>query len=140
MARAALGSAMVAATVPVAVIAAAMGLAAATTAAGFLRTAAGGQLGSGSRIGLHIVSIVAQLADILAQLVRIGLLGIVVNGQLGRFHVIGIGFDPFEVGHILFKSVGALLANAVGLDGHGLLVLGGRSVLLRTHAQRDKAH
>ena len=131
------GAALLGGTVVTATLAVAVTGTSATATALF-GTAAGGQFGSRRRIGLHIVGIVAQLADLGAQLVGVGLLRIVIDGQLRRLHVVGVGLDAFEIGHVLFELVGALLAHAVGLDGHGLLVLGGR--LLSAHAQGDEAY
>ena len=89
------------------------------TARGFPLTA-GRQCSAGCLVGWHIVSIVTQLADFLAQDVRIGLLGIIIDGQLGRFHVIRVCFDSFEVWDILFETVRTFLAYSIGLDHHGL--------------------
>ena len=112
----------------------------AATALAFLHTAAGGQFGAGSRVGLHIVGIVTQLAHLLTQLVGIGSLRIIVDGQLRRLHVVRIRLHTFEIRHVLFEFVSAFLTNAIGLDRHGLLSFGGRFALLRTHAQRNQAY
>ena len=109
-----------------------------TTATALLHTTACGQFGTCGCISLHIVGIVAQLADLLTQLVGVGLLRIVVDGQLGRLLVVGVGFHALEIRHVLFEFVGTFLADAVGLDRHGLLVLGGR--FLGAHTQRDEAY
>jgi len=101
-------------------------------------TTTGRKFGTGSRISLHIVGIVTQLANFRAQLLGIGLLRVVGDGQLGRLLVVGVGFHALEIRHILFEFVGTLLADTVGLDRHGLFVLRGR--LLGTHTQRDEAH
>ena len=109
-----------------------------TTTTALLHTTAGGQLGTCSRVSLYIVGVVTQLADVRAQLVGIGLLRIVVDGQLGRLLVVGVGFHALEIRHVLFEFVGTFLADAIGLDRHGLLVLGGR--FLGAHTQRDEAY
>ena len=110
------------------------------TALAFFHTTASGQFGAGSRISLHIVGIVTQLAHLLTQLVGIGLLGIIVDGQLRRLHVIIVRLNALEIRHILFEFVGAFLTNAIGLNRHGLHPFGGRFALLRTHAQRNQAY
>ena len=110
------------------------------TALALLHTAASGQFGAGSRISLHVVGIVTQLAHLLTQLVGIGSLRIIVDGQLRRLHVIIVRLHTLEIRHILFEFVGALLTDAIGLDGHGLLTFGGRFALLCTHAQRNQAY
>jgi len=129
---AALAALVVAAALTIAVTAAS-----AATAA-LLGTTASRQFGTCSRISLHIVGVVAQLADLLTQLVGIGLLGIIVDGQFGGLHVVGVRLHTLEIRHILFEFVGALLTNAIGLDGHGLLPFGGR--FLSAHAQGDEAY
>ena len=106
----------------------------ATATAVLLGTTASGKFGTCSLISLHIVGVVTQLADLLTQLVGIGLLGVVVDGQFGRLHVVGVGFNALEIRHVLLELVGAFLTNAVGLDGYGLLSFGG---LLSVRAQRD---
>ena len=134
-----LAAAMITTTLTASVVAATSAtMSAAAAATALLHTATCGQFGTGSRISLHIVGIVTQLADFLTQLVRIGFLRIVINGQLRRLHVVAVGFHTLEIRHILLEFVGTLLADAVGLDRHGLLVLRGR--LLGTRTQRDKAH
>ena len=119
---------MIAATLAVAMT----GTSATTTA--LFGTTASGKFGTCSLISLHIVGIVAQLADLLTQLVGIGLFGVVVDGQFGRLHVVSVGFNALEIRHVLLELVGTFLTNAVGLDGYGLLSFGG---LLSVRAQRD---
>ena len=104
------------------------------TARGFPLTA-GRQCGAGCLVGWHIVSIVTQLADFLAQDVRIGLLGIIIDGQLGRFHVIRVCFDSFEIWDIFFETVCTFLAYTIGLDHHRLS--GG---FLREGAETEDGH
>ena len=89
------------------------------TAGGFPLTACR-QCGACSLVGGHIVGIVTQLADFFTQNVGIGLLGIVIDGQLGRFHVVGVCFDSFEIRDIFFETVCTFLAHAIGLDHHRL--------------------
>ena len=89
------------------------------TAGGFPLTACR-QCGTCSLVGGHIVGIVTQLADFFTQNVGIGLLGIVIDGQLGRFHVVGVCFDSFEIRDIFFETVCTFLAHAIGLDHHRL--------------------
>ena len=121
-------------------VAASVSSTAAATSRTLLSTAASRQFGAGSRISLHIVGVVTQLAHLLTQLVGIGSLRVIVDGQLRRLHVIIVRLHTFEIRHILFEFVGALLTDAIGLDGHGLLTFGGRFALLRTHAQRNQAY
>ncbi len=122
------------------VVAASMSGTATATSGTFFSTTASGQFGSCSRVCLHVVGIVTQLAHLLTQLVGIGLLGIVIDGQLRGLHVIVVRFNALEIRHVLFEFVRTLLTHAIGLDRHGLLPFGGRFALLRTHAQRNQAH
>ena len=122
------------------VVAASMSGTATATSGTFFCTTASGQFGSCSRVCLHVVGIVTQLAHLLTQLVGIGLLGIVIDGQLRGLHVIVVRFNALEIRHVLFEFIRAFLAHAIGLDRHGLLPFGGRFALLRTHAQRNQAH
>ena len=113
---------------------------AAATSRALLSTAASGQFGAGSRISLHVVGIVTQLAHLLTQLVGIGSLRIIVDGQLRRLHIVRVRLYALEIRHVLFKFVGAFLAHTIGLDCHGLLTLGGRFALLSVRAQRNQAY
>ncbi len=122
------------------VVAASMSGTATATSGTFFCTTASGQFGSCSRVCLHVVGVVTQLAHLLTQLVGIGLLGIVIDGQLRGLHVIVVRFNALEIRHVLFEFVRTLLTHAIGLDRHGLLPFGGRFALLRTHAQRNQAH
>ena len=122
------------------VVAASMSGTTAATSGTFFGTAAGGQLGTGSRISLHIVGVVTQLAHLLTQLVGIGSLRIIVDGQLRRFHIVRVRLHALEIRHVLFEFVGALLAHTIGLNRHGLLPFGGRFALLRIRAQRNQAY
>ena len=106
----------------------------------FFGSAASWQLGSCSRISLHIVGVVTQLAHLLTQLVGIGSLRIIVDGQLRRLHIVRVRLYALEIRHVLFKFVGAFLAHTIGLDCHGLLTLGGRFALLSVRAQRNQAY
>ena len=140
MTTAALTLLVITAALAALMIAAALTIAVTTTStatAALLGTTASGQLGACSGISLHVVGIVAQLADLLTQLVGIGLLGIIVDGQFGGLHVVGVRLHTLEIRHILFEFVGAFLTNAIGLNRHGLLSLGG---FLGICAQRDKAY
>ena len=110
---------------------------ASTTATALFSTTASGQFCASIRISFHIVSVITQLAHFCTQLVGICFLRVVVDGQLRRLHVVGVGLDTLEIRHILLEFVGAFLAHAVGLDGHGLLVLRGRFALLGIRSQRD---
>ena len=91
---------------------------AAATSRTLLSTAASGQFGAGSRISLHVVGIVTQLAHLLTQLVGIGSLRIIVDSQLRRLHVVSVRLNALEIRHILFEFVGAFLTNAIGLNRH----------------------
>lgn len=122
------------------VVAASMSGTATATSGTFFCTTASGQFGSCSRVCLYVVGVVTQLAHLLTQLVGIGLLGIVIDGQLRGLHVIVVRFNALEIRHVLFEFVRTLLTHAIGLDRHGLLPFGGRFALLRTHAQRNQAH
>lgn len=122
------------------VVAASMSGTATATSGTFFCTTASRQFGSCSRVCLHVVGVVTQLAHLLTQLVGIGLLGIVIDGQLRGLHVIVVRFNALEIRHVLFEFVRTLLTHAIGLDRHGLLPFGGRFALLRTHAQRNQAH
>lgn len=122
------------------VVAASMSGTATATSGTFFCTTASGQFGSCSRVCLHVVGVVTQLAHLLTQLVGIGLLGIVIDGQLRGLHVIVVRFNALEIRHVLFEFVRTLLTHAIGLDRHGLLPFGGRFALLRTHAQRNQAY
>lgn len=85
--------AVIAAALTIAVIAAALAVTmtgtSATTTAPF-GTAASGKLSACSGISLHIVGIVTQLADLLAQLVGTGFLRVVDDGQFRRLHVVRV--------------------------------------------------
>ena len=122
------------------VVAASMSGTATTTSSTFFSTTASGQFGSCSRICLHVVGIVTELAHLLTQLVGIGSLRVIVDGQLRGLHVIVVRLNALEIRHVLFEFIRALLAHAIGLDSHGLLPFGDRFALLRTHAQRNQAH
>ena len=84
--------------------------------------AACGQFLTCSGIGLYGISIITHFADFLAQLVRICLLGIVVDRDLRRIGIIGIIFHTFEERNVIFETVNAFLAfqGSVGLDGYAL--------------------
>ena len=123
-------------TIRIAVVTTAM----ATPTSTLFGTAASGQLGAGSRICLHVVGVITQLAHLLTQLVGIGSLRIIVDGQLRRLQVVRVGLHTLEIRHVFFEFVGALLAHTIGLDGHGLLPLGGRFALLSIRAQRNQAY
>ena len=122
------------------VVAASMSGTATATSGTFFSTTASGQFGSCSRICLHVVGIVTQLAHLLTQLVGIGSLRIIVDGQLRRFHIVRVRLHALEIRHVLFEFVGALLTHTIGLNRHGLLPFGDRFALLRTHAQRNQAY
>ena len=121
-------------------VAASMSGTTAATSSTFFGTAASGQFGSCCLVSLHVVGIVTQLAHLLTQLVGIGSLCIIVDGQLRRFHIVRVRLHALEIRHVLFEFVGALLAHTIGLNRHGLLPFGGRFALLRTHAQRNQAY
>ena len=97
--------------------------------------AAGRKRFAGSLVGRNIVCIVTQFADLLAQLIGISFAGIVVDGQLGRFHIIGIGLHALEVRDVFTELVGTFLTDAVGLDHHRLDV-----GLLSEGAQAEDSH
>ncbi len=122
------------------VVAASMSGTTAATSSTFFSTTASGQFGSCSRICLHVVGIVTELAHLLTQLVGIGSLRVIVDGQLRGLHVIVVRPNALEIRHVLFEFIRAFLAHAIGLDGHGLLPFGGRFALLSTHAQRNQAY
>ena len=91
-----------------------------TTSSRILATS--GQFLTCSRIGLYGISIITDFADFLAQLVRICLLGIVIDRDLRRIGIIGIIFHTFEERNVIFETVNAFLAfqGSVGLDGYAL--------------------
>jgi len=122
------------------VVAASMSGTTAATSSTFFGTAAGRQFGSCCWISLHVIGVVTQLAHLLTQLVGIGSLRVIVNGQLRRFHIVRVRLHALEIRHVLFEFVGALLTHTIGLNRHGLLPFGGRFALLRTHAQRNQAY
>ena len=122
------------------VVAASMSGTATATSGTFFCTTASGQFGSCCWISLHVVGIVTQLAHLLTQLVGIGSLRVIVDGQLRRFHIVRVRLHALEIRHVLFEFVSALLTHTIGLNRHGLLPFGGRFALLRTHAQRNQAH
>ena len=133
-------SSVIAATLTVTMVTATLAVAVAATSAAataLLGTAAGRQFGASSGIRLHVVGIVAQLADLLTQLVGIGSGRIIRDGQLGGLHVVRVVLDSLEIGHVLFELVCTFLTDAIGLDRDGLLLLGGRFALLGIRAQRD---
>ena len=123
-----------------ATLCAAMTGATAATALTFLNTTAGRQFGSCSGIRLHVVGIIAQLADLLTQLVGVGSGSIVGDGQFGGLHIVRVVLNALEIRHVLFEFVRTFLADAIGLDGDSLVLLGGRLALLCAHAQRDEAY
>ena len=122
------------------VVAASMSGTATATSSTFFCTTASGQFGSCCWISLHVIGVVTQLAHLLTQLVGIGSLRVIVNGQLRRFHIVRVRLHALEIRHVLFEFVGALLTHTIGLNRHGLLPFGGRFALLRTHAQRNQAY
>jgi len=91
-----------------------------TTSSRILATS--GQFLTCSGIGLYSISIITYFADFFAQLVRICLLGIVIDRDLRRIGIIGIIFHTFEERNVIFETVNAFLAfqGSVGLDGYAL--------------------
>ena len=75
-----------------------------------------------SGIGLHSISIITHLADFLAQLVRVGLLGIIIDRDFSCVGIIRVIFHTFEERNVVFETVNAFLTfqGSIGLDGNTL--------------------
>ena len=90
-------------------------------------TAASGQFGTSLSVGLHIVSIIAELADTFADGIGSRLFGIIGDRQLGGSHIIDTCLNPFKCGDSSLHHLGTAATLAVGLDRYILRGLSGQS-------------
>ena len=90
-------------------------------------SAAGRQFGASLGIGLHIVGIIAELADTIADSLGGRLFGIIGDRQLGSGHIIGTSLHSFKGRNGSLHHLGTATALAVGLDSYILRGLCGQS-------------
>jgi hypothetical protein len=90
-------------------------------------TAASRQFGTGLSVGLHIVSIITELADTFADGIGSRLFRIIGHRKLGSGHIIGAGLHALKRRNSRLHNLGTAATLAVGLDSYILRGLCGQS-------------